>query len=159
MARILIACDHRGVDTLKRIISWCGENGHNPVDMGPDNTESVDYPDYAFPLVEKVVKSRKETVGVLICGWGNGMAIAANKVKGARAALCTSRVQAEYARSHNNANILILSAESTGWGMMIEILDAFLKGKFDGGRHARRVGKIARYERDRDYRKTRYRKG
>jgi ribose 5-phosphate isomerase B len=114
--------------------------------MGPHSSESVDYPDYAFPLAERVVSSGGKEVGVLICGWGNGMAIAANKVKGARAALCMSRVQAEYARSHNNANILVLSAESTGWGMIEEILEAFLKGEFEGGRHARRVDKIAEYE-------------
>jgi len=146
MTRIVIAGDHRGIETVRKIIAWCEEKGLEAVDLGPKTTESVDYPDYAFPLVERVLKSAGEEVGVLICGWGNGMAIAANKVKGSRAALCLSRVQAEYSRSHNNANVLILSAEATGWGMMQEILDTFLETEFDGGRHKRRLDKIAEYE-------------
>ena len=159
MVKVLIGCDHRGVDTLEKIMSWCVENGHTPVNMGPDTNKSVDYPDYAFPVVDKAVKSRGRSVGILICGWGNGMVIAANKVKGARAALCMSRVQAEYARSHNNANVLVMSAEATGWGMMEEILDAFISGDFDGGRHKRRIDKIAGFERRKYHHKTRYRKG
>ncbi len=146
MTRILIGCDHRGVSVRDQIITWCRENGHEPVDMGPQETGSVDYTDYAFPLAERVVDSGGEEVGVLVCGWGNGMAIAANKVAGTRAALCLSRVQAEYARRHNNANILVLSAEATGWEMIEEILQTFLKEKFEGERHARRMGKIADYE-------------
>ncbi len=146
MTRVVIACDHRGVETLRKIISWCDENGHEAVDMGPKTTESVDYPDYAFPLVERVVASDGEEVGVLVCGWGNGMVIAANKVKGARAALCLSSIQAKYARWHNDANVLVLSAEATGWGMMQEIMKAFLSEEFEGGRHERRVKKIADYE-------------
>ena len=146
MTRILLACDHRGGETLRRISSWCRDHGHEPVDMGPEIPESVDYPDYAFPLAERVVKSNGEEVGILICGWGNGMAIAANKVVGARAALCMNRVQAEYARWHNDANILVLSAEATGWGMIQEILDAFLKEKYEGGRHDPRLSKISEYE-------------
>ena len=146
MTRLLIAGDHRGVDTLHRILNWCTDRGYEAVDMGPPAGESVDYPDYAVPLAERVVASDGQETGVLICGWGNGMAIIANKVKGARAALCMDRVQAEYSRWHNDANILVLSAEATGWGMMQEILEAFLKEKFDGGRHLRRVEKIAKYE-------------
>ena len=145
MTRILVACDHRGVALRDRIIAWCKEQGHEPVDMGPPGGRSVDYPDYAFPLAERVA-SQGDELGVLVCGWGNGMAIAANKVKGARAALCMSRVQAEYARRHNNANILVLSAEATGWGMIEEIMTAFLAETFEGGRHERRMSKIAEYE-------------
>jgi len=146
MTRIVISCDHRGVETVRRIISWCEERDFEAVDLGPKDAGSVDYPDYAFPLVERVLESGGEEVGVLVCGWGNGMAIAANKVKGARAALCMNRVQTEYARNHNNANVLILSAEATGWGMMQEILDAFLTTEFEGGRHTKRLDKIAAYE-------------
>jgi ribose 5-phosphate isomerase B len=146
MTRMVVSCDHRGIETVRRIISWCEKKGIEAVDLGPQSSDSVDYPDYAFPLVERVLASGGEEVGVLVCGWGNGMAIAANKVKGARAALCMDRVQTEYARGHNNANILILSAEDTGWGMMQEILDAFLATEFDGGRHTRRLDKIAEYE-------------
>lgn len=146
MTRILIACDHRGVETLDRIIKWCEENGHEAVPMGPVSTDSVDYPDYTFPCVEKVIESKGDAVAILICGWGNGMVIAANKVKGARAALCSSLVQAEYARWHNDANVLVISAEATGWGMIAEIIEAFLKENFEGGRHERRVKKISDYE-------------
>jgi len=146
MARVLVACDHRGFDTLSRIIPWLTENNHEAVNMGPETTDSVDYPDYAMPLAERVAASNGEEVGILICGWGNGMVIAANKVNGARAALCMSRVQSAYARWHNNANILVLSAEATGWGMMQEIMQAFLSEDFEAGRHERRVNKIHDYE-------------
>ncbi|HDS30784.1 MAG TPA: ribose 5-phosphate isomerase B [Firmicutes bacterium] len=146
MTRIIVGCDHRGLDTRDKIIAWCEKKGIEAVDMGPKDTESVDYTDYAFPVGERVAKSGGEEIGILICGWGNGMAIAANKVKGVRAALCTSRVQAEYARSHNNANVLVVSAEATGWGMIEEIINAFINTGFEGGRHERRMNKIAEYE-------------
>ena len=147
MTRILIGNDHRGTDTRELIIKWCEGNGHEAVDMGPQKSGSVDYPDYAFPLAERVAECADGSeVGVLICGWGNGMAIAANKVKGVRAGLCMDPVQAEYARRHNNANILVVSAEATGWGLMQEILKSFIETEFDGDRHTRRIGKIAEYE-------------
>ena len=146
MPRILVGCDHRGVAVCNLIINWCAENGFEAVHMGAKDSESVDYPDYAFPIAERVAGSGGEEVGVLVCGWGNGMVIAANKVKGARAALCMDRVQAEYSRWHNDANILVISAEATGWGMMQEILTAFLKEEFEGGRHMRRIEKISDYE-------------
>jgi ribose 5-phosphate isomerase B len=146
MTRVPVSCDHRGVDVLPRIVDWCREHDLQPIDMGPKTPESVDYPDYAFPVGERVAASNGEEVGVLICGWGNGMAIAANKVKGVRAAVCLNKVQAEYARSHNDANVLVISTEATGWGMVEEILDAFFSTGFSGGRHVRRLEKIARYE-------------
>lgn len=144
--KILISCDHRGTTLRDKIVDWCVSKGHEPVNMGPTDSSSVDYPAYAIPLAERVVASSGAEIGVLICGWGNGMAIAANKVKGARAALCMDRVQAEYARRHNDANILVLSAEATGFGMIEEILTAFLAEKFEGGRHQRRLDFIASYE-------------
>ena len=146
MARVLVACDHRGVESKERIIAWLKEQGHDPVDMGPRTTESVDYPDYAFAVAERTVASNGTEVGLLICGWGNGMAIAANKVRGARAALCLFDTQSRYARWHNDANILVLSAEATGWGLMKRIMAAFLEEKFEGGRHERRIKRIAEYE-------------
>ena len=150
MARIFLAYDHRGVETGRRIVKWCEEHGHKVDDMGPVTSECVDYPDFAFPAVEMALKFRGQCAGVLICGWGNGMAIAANKVKGARAALCTSSVQARYARLHNNANVLVLSTEATGWGMVEAILEEFLNTKFEGGRHGRRLDKIAKYENEKE---------
>ncbi len=159
MKRVLVSCDHRGTDICGKILDWCKRKGYTGVSMGPDTEGCVDYPDFATPLAEKVVKSRGNIVGVLICGWGNGMAIAANKVKGARAALCTSKVQAQYARWHNNANILVISAETSGLGMIEEMLESFMVEKFEGQRHGRRVKKITNYERDKDYRTDSYRKG
>ena len=144
--RVLVACDHRGVGMRDRIIGWLKENDHEAVDLGPKVTDSVDYPDYAIPLAERVAASGEREIGILICGWGNGMAIAANKVRGARAALCLLETQARYAKWHNNANILVLSAEATGWGMVVEIMKAFLNEKFEGGRHERRVRSISEYE-------------
>lgn len=146
MSTVLIACDHRGVDLKNRIIAWLQEQHHEAVDMGPSTTESVDYPVYAFPLAERVARSKGEEIGILLCGWGNGMAIAANKVRGARAALCLSETQSKYARRHNDANILVLSAEATGWGMIEEIMTSFLIEQFEGGRHERRVNQISDYE-------------
>jgi ribose 5-phosphate isomerase B len=146
MTRILVSCDHRGIDVLSKIINWCEKHEIDAVNLGPTTTESVDYPDYAFPLSERVANSKGEEIGILICGWGNGMAIAANKVNGARAALCMFREQAEYSRWHNDANILVLSAEATGWGLMEEILEAFVNEPFEAGRHKRRIDKISGYE-------------
>ena len=142
MAKVVVACDHRGVELRDKIASWLKEGGHDVIDMGPSTSESVDYPGYAFSVGERVVGSGGEEVGILICGWGNGMAIAANKVKGGRAALCHTEAQARYARWHNDANVLVISAEATGWGMVKEIVRAFLEEGFEGGRHARRLKAI-----------------
>lgn len=146
MAQVLVACDHRGIEMRNKIIAWLRENDHEPVDMGPKTSDSVDYPDYAIPVAERVAASNGTEIGILICGWGNGMAIAANKIKGARAALCLMDIQARYARWHNDANILVLSAEATGWGLTTEIMKAFLKEEFEGGRHEKRVREICNYE-------------
>jgi ribose 5-phosphate isomerase B len=146
MSTVLVACDHRGIELKNRIIGWLKEQHHEAVDMGPNTADSVDYPEYAFPLAERVVKSKGKEIGILICGWGNGMAIAANKVRGARAALCLMDIQGQYARWHNNANILVLSAEATGWGLIKEIMSAFLTEPFEGGRHERRIKQIEEYE-------------
>ena len=148
MTKILIGCDHRGVELRDRIVNWSRENGYDPVDMGPKTGEgSVDYPDFAIPVAERTSECTDGSeVGVLICAWGNGMAISANKVKGIRAGLCMNKLQAEYSRKHNNANLLVLSAEATGWGMVKEILDAFLKTGYEGDRHIPRLKKISEYE-------------
>lgn len=146
MTRVLVACDHRGVALKDVIIEWLKNQGYEPVDMGPPGKESVDYPMYAFPLAERVAESKGREVGILICGWGNGMAIAANKIKGIRAALCMTETQAKYARRHNDANVLVLAAEATGWGLIQEILIAFLTNDFEAGRHEDRVQMIRAYE-------------
>jgi ribose 5-phosphate isomerase B len=150
MARILVACDHRGVGLREKIVDWLTKEGYEAVDIGPQSKEMVDYPVYAIPLAERVVKSNGEEMGILICGWGNGMAIAANKVKGARAAICMLETQARYARTHNDANILVLSAEASGWGLIVEIMKSFLSEKFEGGRHERRIQMISKYDEERD---------
>ncbi len=143
--KIALGADHRGYrlkEHLKRAIE---ELGHSWQDFGTHDETSVDYPDYAVPVATEVSQGLAD-MGVLICATGLGMSIAANKVPGIRAALCSEPVSARYARAHNNANVLCLGGEMTGPGMAVEILKTFLSTEFEGGRHARRVSKIAMLE-------------
>ena len=111
------------------------------VDFGTDSDESVDYPDFGKTCAEAVA-SGKADLGVVCCGSGIGISIAANKVKGIRCALCTSTEMAELARRHNNANMIALGGRTTPTELAIDIVDTWLNGKFEGGRHARRVAKL-----------------
>ncbi len=138
--RIAIGCDHRGVELKKTVIKLITEAGHTCEDFGSHNTEPVDYPDIAQKVAQAVASGNFER-GILICDTGIGMCIAANKVKGIRAALCHDAFSARRARQHNDANILCLAAEDSG-GPVAEIVNAFLTGEFEGGRHQRRVDKI-----------------
>jgi ribose 5-phosphate isomerase B len=121
---------------------------HEVVDMGPPSKDSVDYPDYAFPVARAVAAGNVER-GILICGTGIGMCIAANKVRGVRAAPCFDALTAEISRRHNDANIMCLSADLLGEELMERMVRIWLETPFDGGRHARRVEKIAHFENDR----------
>ncbi len=141
---IAIGSDHRGLDFKKAVIAVLSEMGHSSKDFGSYTTESVDYPDIAEAVGEAVAKSQYD-YGVLICGTGIGMSIAANKVKGIRAALCCDSFMAQRARQHNNANILCLGAERGVAGMK-EIVQTFFTTQFEGGRHQRRVEKIGQME-------------
>jgi len=143
--QIAIGSDHAGFELKKTIIEHLTQAGHQLTDLGPEVKESVDYPDYA----EKVAKSVAADVsdfGILVCGSGMGMSIAANKVAGVRAALCGNAYVSEMARAHNNANVLCLGERITGVGLALTIVDVFVSTKFEGGRHSRRVDKIAEIE-------------
>ncbi len=137
---IAIGCDHRGLNLKQFVIKLIAEAGHSYEDFGCYTTDSVDYPDIAKKVAEAVAKGYFER-GILICSTGIGMSIAANKVKGIRAALCHDAFSAQRARQHNNANVLCLGAQGEQ-GLIPEIVEAFLTHEFEGGRHQRRVDKI-----------------
>jgi len=138
--RIAIGCDHRGLNLKQFVIKLITEAEHGYEDFGCYTTDSVDYPDIAKKVAEAVTGGYFEC-GILICGTGIGMSIAANKVKGIRAALCHDAFSAQRARQHNDANILCLGTGKEQ-GLIPEIVSAFLTGEFEGGRHQRRVDKI-----------------
>ncbi len=142
--RIAIGCDHWGVNLKQDIIKVITGAGHSYEDFGCYTTESVDYPDIAKKVAEAVSRGDFER-GILICDTGIGMSIAANKVKGIRAALCHDAFSAQRARQHNDANILCLGAQEKQ-GLIPEIVEVFLTGEFEGGRHLRRVDKITDME-------------
>lgn len=141
---VFIASDHAGVDSKAMLAEFLNQHGYSVEDLGPTTTESVDYPDFAHRLGEAVVKSGHW--GVLVCGSGIGMSIAANKVVGVRAALVHDAYTAAMARAHNNANVVVVGARVIGPDVMKSCLTAFTNSEFDpgdDGRHARRVNKLA----------------
>lgn len=146
--RIAIGSDHRGYEVKRRIQTLLQQLGHEVSDVGPAGSECVDYPDYAF-LVAESVSLRRADRGILICGTGIGMCIAANKVSGVRAAPCHDSITAEMSRRHNDANVLCLSADLLGEELIDRMVRIFLETEFEGGRHGRRVEKITRYEQNR----------
>ena len=139
--KILMASDHAGFELKELLAERARESGHEVVDLGPATEDPVDYPDFAHDLARRISASEAES-GVLICGTGIGMAIAANRHPGVRAALCHDAFTAELARRHNNANVLCMGGRTTGSGVAIQMLDIFLATPFDGGRHALRVQKV-----------------
>ena len=139
MAKILaIACDHAGVTYKKDLIAYLTGKGYTCINLGTDTEESVDYPIYADAVCKKVTSGEAD-LGILICGTGIGMSIAANKHKGIRAGLCCDPDSAALTRQHNNANVLCMGARILSFEKTIEITDAFLGAEFLGGRHQRRV--------------------
>lgn len=143
--KIAIGSDHRGVEAKRRLVAFLTENGHEVIDTGPTGQDSVDYPDFAFEVGSRVSKGEVER-GILICGTGIGMCIAANKVRGVRAASCHDTIAAEMCRRHNDANVLCLSADLLGEELMVRMTRIFLETPFEAGRHARRVEKICKIE-------------
>lgn len=143
--RIALGNDHRGVKVKQAVINLLKDLGHNYHDFGSNGAESVDYPDYARPAA-RAVSSGEYTFGILICSTGIGMCIAANKVRGIRAALCHSVHDAIRSRQHNDANILCLAGESIELNVNLEIVKAFLSTTFEGGRHLQRVEKVRAME-------------
>src|SRR3989304_2636293 len=143
--RIAIGSDHAGFALKENLREVLSSLGHKPFDLGCSSEASVDYPDVALPLAE-AVRDGEYDLGVLVCSNGVGMSIAANKVKGGRAGLCHDTFSARRARQHTDANVLCLGAWAIGRGVAREILEAFLEGRFEGGRHGRRVDKIKAIE-------------
>ena len=141
---IAIGCDHRGLNLKQSIIKLITQTEHSCEDFGCYTTDSVDYPDIAKRVAEGVAKGGFER-GILICGTGIGMSMAANKVKGIRAALCHDTFSASRARQHNDANILCLGAKEEQ-DRVREIVGVFLTAQFEGGRHLRRLNKIRAME-------------
>ena len=147
--KIAIGSDHRGDEAARSLVESLRRNGHEPIVVGPCDGQSRDYPDEAY-LVARAVTGGAADRGVLICGSGNGICIAANKVDGARAAIGYSIEAAEMARRHNDANIICFSGDHTDHRVIARAVDAFLRAEFEGGRHARRVKKIQAIESGRD---------
>ncbi len=143
--KISIGSDHAGFEYKEAIIAHLKKAGHEVVDYGTDGSESTDYPLFIIPAAEAVVRKETERA-IVVGGSGNGEAIAANKVKGIRCALCWSHETAEFGRRHNNANALSIGQRMIPLELALEIVDIWLATPFDGGRHARRVAELDCYE-------------
>lgn len=143
--KIVIGCDHGGFDHKNAIVEHLKERGIEVVDCGIYENKSVDYPDIAVKVCEKITSGECE-LGFLVCGTGIGMSLAANKVKGIRAAACSEHFSAKYTRLHNNSNILCLGGRVIGVGTALELVDIFVDTPFEGGRHQTRVDKITAIE-------------
>ncbi len=138
---IAIGCDHAGFEQKEAVRHYLIQKGYNIQDFGTFNADSVDYPDFAHKVAENVLDNT-DTLGILLCGSGNGVCLTANKHNGIRAALCWLPELGALARQHNNANILCLPARYISNDIAFEITEAFLTANFEGGRHERRVEKI-----------------
>ena len=136
--KVAIGCDHGGIDLKNTLVSVLTELGHEIDDQGCNSTESVDYPNFA-KSVGALVKEGKCQCGILICGTGIGMSMAANRIPGIRAALCNEMFSAMMSREHNDANILCLGARVIGPGLAAEIVRTWMTSDFAGGRHQRRI--------------------
>lgn len=145
--RIAIGSDHRGYSIRPKIVNLLKNMGHEVVDVGTFNQSPVDYPDVAEAVARKVSSGEVDR-GILFCGTGLGMCIAANKIPGIRAVPCHDDLTAEMSRRHNDANILCLSADLLGERLITRIVEVWLNTPFEGGRHARRVEKIAAIEKE-----------
>lgn len=143
--KIAISSDHGGNRLRHEIMDLLSELGLDYVDFGPDSDESVDYPDYATPVAHGVANGEFDR-GILICGTGIGMSIAANKVKGIRCALVHDVFSAKATRGHNDSNVLAMGERVVGPGLAREIASAWLDTTFEGGRHERRIAKLAELE-------------
>ena len=139
--RLAVGSDHAGRRLRLEISQHLSEQGHEVVDLGTQGEQSVDYPDFAVSVAEAVAASKTD-LGILVCGTGVGMSMAANRIPGVRAALCFNEFMARATRAHNDANVLCLGERVIGVDTALGIVDAFVAGQFEGGRHERRVAKI-----------------
>jgi len=139
--KFYVATDHAGIDLKDLTVEILRAKGHEVIDIGPFSKERVDYPDFAVQVCKSVLKD-EGSHGILICGSGIGMSISANRFHGIRAALCHDAYTAMMARAHNDANVLCYGERVVGAGVAESIVDAWIAGSFEGGRHAGRVDKI-----------------
>jgi ribose 5-phosphate isomerase B len=147
VARIAFGSDHAGFELKQHLIERLGAQGHTIIDHGTDSTDSVDYPAFCAAAARSV-RDGEADVGIVLGGSGQGEQLAANKVRGARAALCNCLYTARLAREHNDANVLSIGARVVGVGLAEEIADLFLSTPFEGGRHQRRVDQLTALEED-----------
>lgn len=147
MATIAFGCDHAGYELKEHLAARLRDAGHTIVDHGTYSTDSVDYPEFCAAAARSVVAGDAD-FGIVLGGSGQGEQLSANKVRGARAALCNCLYTARMARQHNDANVLSIGARVVGVGLAEEIVDVFLATPFEGGRHARRVAQITELEND-----------
>ena len=140
--KIGICCDHAGTELKGKLISYLLSKGHEVINFGTDGTESVDYPDFAHPLASAVESGEVEK-GIAICGTGNGMAMTLNKHQGIRAGLAWSYEIGKLVKEHNNANVLVLPARFITYRKALYVVKAWMETEFAGGRHQRRIDKIA----------------
>lgn len=143
--KIALGCDHGGIEHKNAVKEHLLSRGFEVSDFGINESHSVDYPDIALPLA-KSVAAKENDLGILICGTGIGMSLAANKVKGIRAAACSEHFSAKYTRLHNNSNILCLGGRVIGIGTALELVDLFVDTEFEGGRHQTRIDKVMAIE-------------
>lgn len=143
--KIALGSDHAGLSLKNEILEHLKRQGFEYKDFGTYTTESCDYPDYAEKVAMEVAQGNYN-LGILVCGTGIGISIAANKVSGIRAANCSDTFSAHSCREHNNANILALGERAVGVGVALDIVDVFLNATFEGGRHSRRINKISDIE-------------
>lgn len=144
---IAVGCDHAGFPLKDKVIAHLQELGLTVLDVGTDSTASCDYPTFAHALCQKIQSGDAE-LGILICGTGIGMSMAANKHKGIRAAAVSDTFSAKFTRMHNDCNVLCFGARVVGEGLAMELVDAFLSAEFEGGKHQRRVDLITQIEKD-----------
>ncbi|MBI1826202.1 MAG: ribose 5-phosphate isomerase B [Planctomycetes bacterium] len=144
--RVALSSDHRGFQAKERVKAHLTSTGHEVSDFGCDSAASCDYPDHALAGAQSVASGKCER-GIFFCGTGIGMSMTANKVHGIRAALCHDEVTAEMSRRHNNANVLCLPADMLGDEVLYRVVDTWLRTDYEGGRHERRLQKIADFER------------
>lgn len=143
--KISIGSDHAGFEYKQRIIAYLQKQGHEVADVGTNNAESTDYPLFIIPAAEHVRDGKTER-GIVVGGSGNGEAIAANKVKGVRCALCWNDETAEFSRRHNNSNVLSIGQRMVSIEIALNVVKIWLETPFDGGRHQRRIDELDRYE-------------
>lgn len=139
--KIALGADHGGYELKEQVKKYLNDKGFEVLDLGAHSTESVDYPEFGKAVGNAVVEGKADR-GIIICGTGIGISIAANRIPGVRAALCTNTTMAKLTREHNDANVLALGARMVGDVLALDMVDTFLTTEFEGGRHATRIAKI-----------------